>query len=231
MQIHDFEIDEPTEDTEAFRIDSDAAAEWFLRKLANIEAEKQRVTQQAAKMLAALDADAQRLRHLYEGELQEYVRQELARTGNRRKSLHFLQGTAAFRTVPASVKIADVQAAKMLAALDADAQRLTRLYDGELQEYVRQELARQGNRRKSLHFLQGTTAFRTVPASVKVSDERAALAYARVSLPDAVRSVETLDTAKYREAAETALSFGEVLPGVETTPQRESFTVKFGKTD
>ena len=173
MQIHDFEIpDDPQDGEQAdvpeFHIDSEGAANWYLRKLANIESEKQRIAAQAAKMLAALDADAQ---------------------------------------------------------------RLTRLYDGELQEYVRQELARQGNRRKSLHFLQGTTAFRTVPASVKVSDERAALAYARVSLPDAVRSVETLDTAKYREAAETALSFGEVLPGVETTPQRESFTVKFGKTD
>ena len=82
MLIHDFEISDPNgEQAETFRIDSEQSANWYLRKLANLEAEKQRVTQQAALMVKQLKSDTERLRNLYEADLQEYVRQELARTG------------------------------------------------------------------------------------------------------------------------------------------------------
>ena len=94
-----------------FHITDEAAANWLLRKLANIEAEKQRVKAQAAEIVAALDADAARLRFLYEAELAAFARERLAQGGNRRKSLHLLQGTLAFRTVPASLRVADAEAA------------------------------------------------------------------------------------------------------------------------
>jgi hypothetical protein len=94
-----------------FHINSDEAANWLLRKLANIEAEKARVKSQAETMLRQLDGDAEGLRFLYESELQEFVRQKLAASGARRKSVAFLQGTCAFRTAPASVKITDPKAA------------------------------------------------------------------------------------------------------------------------
>jgi phage host-nuclease inhibitor protein Gam len=94
-----------------FHIDSDTAAEWLLRKLANIDAEQKRVQAQAAAIVAQLEGDAQRLKHLYEGELLNYCRRTLAAKGNRRRSVTFLQGTVAFRTVAPSVKVCDLAAA------------------------------------------------------------------------------------------------------------------------
>ena len=159
-----------TETPSEFHITDEAAANWYLRKLANIESEKQRVTMQAAQIVKQLENDAQGLRYQYEGELQNFVRQELAKHGNRRKSLTLLQGTAAFRTVPAGLRI---------------------------------------------------------------SDPAAALDFCRKNFPDAVKTAETLDAAKYREWAETLKNAGaDALPvGVEATPQREAFCVKFGKAE
>ena len=153
---------EPTE-REAFHITTEEAANWYLRKQANIEAEKQRVKAQAEAIVSRLNSDAESLRHLYEAELQEFVRTKLAESGNRRKSVHFLQGTAQFRTVPTGVRITDP-----VAALD----------------------------------------------------------YAKAHLPDAVRVTETLDGQAYRAAIDAT---GELLPGVLVEPERESFTLSFGK--
>ena len=67
---------------------------------------------------------------------------------------------------------------------------------------------------------------------MKVSDVQAALVHAKKALPAAVNIIETLDATRYRKEAEKVLQEnGELLPGVETVPERESFTVKFGKTD
>jgi phage host-nuclease inhibitor protein Gam len=107
-----------TDQAEAFHIDSDDKANWLLRKLANLEAEKQRIQAQAAQIVKQLDAEAESLRYLYEPELQEYVRRKLAANGHRRKSVAFLQGTCACRTVPAAVKIADGKAALEYAESD-----------------------------------------------------------------------------------------------------------------
>ena len=159
------EVNEPKPE---FHIDSEEAANWLLRRLATIESEKQRVTMQAAQIVKQLEADAEGLRYIYEAELIEWTRQELAKKGNRRKSLALLQGTAQFRTVPAGVKI---------------------------------------------------------------SDANAALAYAVSSLPEAVGTRPTLDMEKYRKAAQNALQNGELLPGIEQTPEREAFSVKFGKAE
>ena len=151
-----------------FHIDSEDAANWYLRHLANIEAEKQRILRQAAQIVKQLESDADGLRWQFEGELQEWTRQELAKRGNRRKSLTLLQGTAAFRSVPASLKI---------------------------------------------------------------SDPDAALRYAVSCLPDAVTARPTLDTEKYRAAAAAAAKAGQTLPGMESVPAREAFAVKFGKAE
>ena len=157
---------EVSEPKPAFRVDSEDSANWYLRRLATLESEKQRVQSQAALIVAQLQADAESLRFLYESDLQEWTRQELARRGNRRKSLALLQGTACFRTVPAALKI---------------------------------------------------------------SDPAAALAYAVSALPAAVGTRPTLDAEKYRAAANEALKTGQTLPGVESVPARETFAVKFGK--
>ena len=152
-----------------FHITDEASANWLLRKLANIEAEKKRVTANAAAIVAQLDSDADRLLHVYGSELQAWTRAELARKGNRRKSLPLLQGTCQFRTVPAGVRLADLPAA---------------------------------------------------------------LSYAKNAVPHAVHTSVTLDTVKYRSVALTALATnGEVLPGMQRTEERESFSVKFGAKD
>jgi hypothetical protein len=109
-------IEQPTieaeqTDPEQFHITTDAAANWYLRKLANLEAEQRRIQQQAAAIVKQLEGDAERLRYLYEGELAEYVQQKLTAAGSRRKSVHFLQGTAGFRTVPARLIVTDERAA------------------------------------------------------------------------------------------------------------------------
>ena len=87
-----------------------------------------------------------------------------------------------------------------------------------------------GNRRRSVAFLQGSCSFRTVPASVRVADMGAALSYAQESLPEVIRP--TLGSTAYRElAAKHLQETGEVLPGCEPTPKRESFSVRFGKIE
>jgi hypothetical protein len=161
------ELTEATEQSERseFHVTNDAAANWYLRKLANIEAEKRRVKAQAEAIVRQLDAEAERLRYLYEAELQEYVRQKVA--------------------------------------------------DG-------------GNRRRSVHFLQGTCAFRTVPATVRITDTLAALDYATRCLPEAVKTQQVLDTARYRQIVEAT---GELLPGVELTPDQEIFRLSIGKPE
>jgi phage host-nuclease inhibitor protein Gam len=159
---------ETTEQTEGFHITTDSAANWLLRRLANIETEKARITAQAAEMVRQLDADAQRLKHLYEGELLDYCRRRMAENGNRRRSCTFLQG--------------------------------------------------------SVHL-------RTVPPSVKVADPAAALVYAQDSGLPAVKTVVTLDAALYRAEAERHMQeTGELLPGVETTPEHETHRLSFGKS-
>ena len=98
---------EPTE----FHITDEAGANWYARKLATIEAERARVKAQAAKIVAQLDSDENSLRARFEAEAREWARQELARRGNRRRSLTLLQGTFAFRQVPAALRLADEAAA------------------------------------------------------------------------------------------------------------------------
>src|SRR5579862_6418052 len=99
--------DEPTE--EMFQIDSDAAANWLLRKLANIEAEKARVQAQATAIVKALNADSERLNFLFGAQLEHYCREKIAQ--GRGKTVRFLQGTCSLRTVPAGLRISDQGAA------------------------------------------------------------------------------------------------------------------------
>jgi hypothetical protein len=112
-----------------FHITDEAGANWYARRLASIEAERARVRAQAAQIVAQLDADEKSLRDRFEAQAREWARAELAKRGNRRKSLVLLQGTFAFRTVPATLRVDDVAAALNTAVevgavkVDADAYR------------------------------------------------------------------------------------------------------------
>ena len=108
---------EPTATPEAFCIDSEERANWYARKLATIEAERARVRAQAAKIIAQLDGDEKSLKDRFEAEAREWARAELDRRyKGRRRSLALLQGTFAFRAVPATLRVDDVAAALNTAA-------------------------------------------------------------------------------------------------------------------
>ena len=123
-----------------FHICDEKSANWFLRRLANIDAEKKRVKANAEEITQQLDARADRLNYLYRAELEEYARQTLAASGNRRKSLTLLQGACAFRSVPAGVKIADKDAALLYAQVQGMESVLRVTIDLDASEYKRRAL-------------------------------------------------------------------------------------------
>ena len=153
---------------EPFMVNDEKSANWYLRKLANIDAEQKRVQMQAAQIVAQLATDADGLKHLYAGQLEAYCRARLQEAGSRRKSITMLQGTCSFRTVPAGFRLTDTNAAL----------RFAKECGGML------------------------------------------------------KTVESLDAEAYRCAADHALGeYGELYPGMESVPEREAFSVRFGKTD
>ena len=104
---------EPTE----FHITDEQSANWYARKLATIEAERARVKAQAAKIVAKLDSEEKSLKDRFEAEAREWARAELLRRyQGRRRSLTLLQGTFAFRAVPATLRVEDLAAALNTAA-------------------------------------------------------------------------------------------------------------------
>ncbi len=120
------------------------------------------------------------------------------------------------------------QAADILQSLTAEENRLRARFETELIEWAQREITRRGGKGKSLKLLQGTCAFRTVPAGVRVVSPAEAIDYARAQGWDMIRTVESLDADAYKREALTALlTTGEALPGVEGVPERESFSVKF----
>ena len=110
---------EPDELTETpaqeapFVIDSEDRVCWYLRKLANIEAEKMRVKAQAAAIIARLDSDESGLKYRFDNQVQEWTRRQIE--GTRRKSYPTLQGTLSFRSVPARLAVSDAAAALIFA--------------------------------------------------------------------------------------------------------------------
>jgi hypothetical protein len=93
------------QEPERFTIDTEEKANWLLSKLAGIQAEKVRITEQAKKRTAELDADYTRLLGRFSADLEAWARQEAER--RRRRSVTLLHGTLAFRTVPASLRVGD----------------------------------------------------------------------------------------------------------------------------
>lgn len=124
------------------------------------------------------------------------------------------------------------QAERMITALNTESEGLKRVYQGELENWTREELKRKGNRRKTLHTLQGTLRFRHVPARLSIGEDTAALRYATESLRACIITKEELNRAAYLEEAQYRLdTTGELLAGVDITPEKESFTVSFAKEE
>jgi len=127
------------------------------------------------------------------------------------------------------------QAAAMVNQLESDTANLQHLYGKQLEAFTREELARRGNRRKSLTTLQGTCAFRTVPGGFCLIDPAAALEHVQSNFDSMDALVELqpcLKTEEYRLLAERHFAqTGELLPGTEERSERENFSIKFGKSE
>lgn len=89
---------------EAFCIDSEDRANWYLRKRAGIAAERARVQAQAAARIAELDADDAALTRRFGSQFEAWARQEAAR--RRRQTVTLMQGTVAFRQVAPTLRVA-----------------------------------------------------------------------------------------------------------------------------
>lgn len=122
------------------------------------------------------------------------------------------------------------QTAAMLKALDTEINGLEFCFGQQFETFVRGELTRRGGRSKTLPLFQGTASFRTVAASLRVRNVTEAIEHARAQGWDAIKTTETLDADRYKkEAAAARQETGELLPGMELTEERESFTIRFGK--
>jgi phage host-nuclease inhibitor protein Gam len=122
------------------------------------------------------------------------------------------------------------QADAAVKRLQSDRESLLFRFGAELEAFAAQQVQADRKGRKSVILPHGTLAFRTVPASVRVSDPAAAIEAAKqFDMPNMVETREVLDTARYQKAAQQALQRqGCLLPGVEVTPARASFSIKFG---
>lgn len=88
----------------------------------------------------------------------------------------------------------------------------------------------EGGKRRSYETVYGTLAFRKVPPTLSVVDKDAALAWAKEHDPTSV--METLNVKSYSERAKLDLQQnGEILPGMELKPERESFSIRFKSED
>jgi len=113
-----------------------------------------------------------------------------------------------------------------LRQVETDEDGLHARFDADLERFARERL--EGSKRKSLTLLQGTLAFRRVPQSYRVADPGAALDYVEQAGLEGLTRVELI-AADYRKLAVQAMEdTGELLPGIDRTPERESFSIRFG---
>ncbi len=84
---------------ERFAIVDEAGADWFLRRLADIEAEKARISANTKKRMEELATDAERLQSLFGDQFKAFCQSEATR--RRRKTVTFPNGSGVFRTQPA----------------------------------------------------------------------------------------------------------------------------------
>jgi phage host-nuclease inhibitor protein Gam len=122
------------------------------------------------------------------------------------------------------------QALEMVAALDADSAGLMYRHGAELEEYCRQKLTAEGNRRKSVKFFQGTCSFRYQGPAVRLKDPAAAIQWAKENAPllVACELVEKIDGDAFRaEAERIRRETGALLPGVIYDEGGDNFSLSF----
>lgn len=133
-------------------------------------------------------------------------------------------------TWEAEIKRIEAQTARRLDRLTRQKTNFEKRFLPELEQYTRNQLAARGNKERTLRLLSGDCVLRSVPANVIVSNKEDAINFLRKNPHDYEKMVtvtqdESLDARAYKNLAK---STGELLPGVEYTPERETFTVKTG---
>lgn len=113
-----------------------------------------------------------------------------------------------------------------LAQLDADAQGLRDRFQSELEAWAKGESERRRRKTITLPLAGASVAFRTVGASLTLSDR---LKAADVALTLGFQTQPAADlTAYQKHAAKVFEETGELLPGMDRTEARESFSIAFG---
>lgn len=96
-------------------------------------------------------------------------------------------------------------------------------YGIQLQEWLRSEMARRDDRRKSLCLPAGTLGFRVSPRGSEITNEQELLVWCRTVLPSAVKVRESVSKQVILEYVEQT---GEVPDGFEITAGTEVFYIK-----
>lgn len=137
-----------TEEREEFLIDSPERANWLLRKLANLDAERDRVAAQASALARQIESDRNGLLHRFGSQLENFTRQELEKSGGKRKSLTLLQGTVGFRTVPPRITIENeadaIQTARLVLPGSITTETIERFDKTAFRAYAKERLATEG---------------------------------------------------------------------------------------
>jgi phage host-nuclease inhibitor protein Gam len=92
-------------------IDSEDMANWYLRKLANLAAERERINANAKAMLAAIKRDEESLTAHFGPQLEQWAKEELIRRRSKTKTLPLFQGVISFKIVRSTLSVRDTEAA------------------------------------------------------------------------------------------------------------------------
>ena len=100
-------------ESDRFHITDDASADWYLGKLAAIDAEIALIQAQMAAAVKRLQSDKNGLETLFGAELEAFISGKIASDKRGRKSVILPHGTCAFRTIPARFAVVDESAANL----------------------------------------------------------------------------------------------------------------------
>ncbi len=127
----------------------------------------------------------------------------------------------------AEIALVKAQAAEIVKGLQSGLDSFKGRYEPQLEAWARSVVDATGGKSKTVKTLGGNLSFRTVPAVLEITDTGSA---SEVAITLGLVKPAPVDLAAYREAAKVALEErGELLPGVELRPARESFSIRFPK--
>ena len=125
----------------------------------------------------------------------------------------------------AEIDLVKAQAQEMIKGLQSGLDSFRGRFEPQLEAWARQEIEKTGGRTKTVKTLGGSLSFRTVPAGLEITDTGSA---AEVAITLGLVKPAPVDLVAYRKAAQESLErTGELLPGVEIRPERESFSIRF----